>query len=168
MKGYRLIGIYLISVIAIVCWLIGSCRGCSSDKEERDTVIVVKHDTIVTEIHDTLPVERERKVVRYISIPCHHDSKDNDSMPEIMMEVIQKKYSDDSTYTAYVSGVEVDDLPKLDSINVKQRIITYTITETITIQPKKKHWHFGLQGGYGLTPKGFQPYAGIGFTYTFP
>ena len=45
-------------------------------------------------------------------------------------------------------------------------------TTTITgVRTKTKHWSvtIGPQVGYGFTPKGWQPYAGIGVTfgYTF-
>lgn len=32
---------------------------------------------------------------------------------------------------------------------------------------KLKPWSIGLTGGYGATPKGFQPFIGAGITYTF-
>ena len=30
-----------------------------------------------------------------------------------------------------------------------------------------KHWTIGLQAGIGLTPKGVQPYIGVGVSYNF-
>ena len=164
----RLIGIWLFLAGALLILLVGGKGKCAGKVTmERDTIRIVSHDTVEVEVHDTIPTEVERKVVKYIPVPVK-DTIYKDSMPKILMPVVQKKYSDDSTYTAYVSGIEVDDLPKLDSINVKQRIITHAITETITIQPEKKHWKFGIQGGYGITPKGLQPYLGVGVTYTLP
>ena len=165
---YRYFVMWLFIAGALLIWLVGGIKGCATTHTvERDTIRIESRDTITIQLHDTVPKEVERRKVKYIPVPVK-DTVYKDSMPEILMPVVQKKYSDDSTYTAYVSGIEVDDLPKLDSINVKQRIITHTITETITIQPKKKHWKFGIQGGYGITPAGLQPYIGIGLTYTLP
>jgi hypothetical protein len=81
--------------------------------------------------------------------------------------VVQRQYSDDSTYTAYVSGLRYNQGPKLDSIIVRQREITNTITKTITIQKKPSRLSVGLQAGYGygFLHKGFEPYIGIGFTW---
>lgn len=85
------------------------------------------------------------------------DSKsvdDADSMT-ITLPVVQNIY-EASEYRAYVSGV----FPKLDSIYV------YPRREIVTIQPRTKHWHIGLQGGYGITHHGGKPYVGIGITYS--
>ena len=68
----------------------------------RDTVLVVKNEKIVRVVHDTLT-----------NIEFIHDSID--TMKAIAnIPIMQKEYSDDSTYTAWVSGYK----PNLDSINV--------------------------------------------------
>jgi opacity protein-like surface antigen len=46
----------------------------------------------------------------------------------------------------------------MDSIFVKQRTNTIHIREPT----KQKRFSIGLQAGYGMTPKGFQPYVGLG------
>ena len=72
-------------------------------------------------------------------------------------------YSDDSTYTAYVSGVN----PNLDSIFVKQKEVTHSILETRTLQVKKfRRWNVGLIGGYGygFKSKNLEPFVGVGIT----
>lgn len=72
----------------------------------------------------------------------------------------EQKVYEDSTYTAYVSGVK----PKLDSIRVYQttKLIERTIKET-----KVRHWSYGIQGGLYLTPKGILPGIGGGVTYSW-
>lgn len=80
---------------------------------------------------------------------------DGDSLT-VTLPITQKVYSD-STYTAYVSGFDA----KLDSINVYSKLVTVTKREpppAIT---------FGVQAGYGITPKGMQPYIGLGVQYNF-
>lgn len=67
-------------------------------------------------------------------------------------------------YFAIVEGYN----PMLKYIEVYPRTAYINTTETIK---KRKHWGVGIgvQGGYGITPKGWQPYAGVGvsFGYSF-
>lgn len=167
---YRLIGIYLIVVLAIIAWCVtGIVRHCGSGsvEESRDTLIVVMSDTIVRLVHDTLPAQKGETIVKYVDIPVYiSDSTKKDSLP-----IVQKEYSDDSTYTAYVSGLKYEEWPKLDSVNVRQREITKTIHETITLTEKEKapKIGFGIQAGYGygILSNRFEPYVGIGIHYNF-
>lgn len=75
----------------------------------------------------------------------------------VEIPITQKHYRD-STYEAWVSGFAHN----LDSIRVFPR------TETITIKEYKppNRWHIGITAGYGYTPHGFQPYIGIGISYS--
>lgn len=68
-----------------------------------------------------------------------------------------KEYKD-STYYARISGINA----YLEEIRVYPKTITQYITNTerVYIQPKK--WSIGIQGGIGITPKGLQPYLGVG------
>ena len=67
-------------------------------------------------------------------------------------------------YFAIVEGYN----PMLKYIEVYPTTKYITTTETIK---QKKRWgvSLGVQGGYGITPKGWQPYAGAGvsFGYSF-
>lgn len=76
----------------------------------------------------------------------------------VELPIIQRHYAD-STYEAWVSG-PVD--PRLDSMRV------YSPTTIITRREWKppKHWHLGISAGYAFTPRGFQPYIGIGISYS--
>lgn len=74
----------------------------------------------------------------------------------VKIPITQKVY-EDSTYKAFVSGYKAS----LDSFYI------YPQTKIITIREKPKRWHIGITAGYGITPKGFQPYLGLGCTYTF-
>lgn len=76
----------------------------------------------------------------------------------VELPIIQRHYAD-STYEAWVSG-PVD--PRLDSVRV------FVPTTIITKQEWKppKRWHLGVSAGYGYGAQGFQPYIGVGVTYS--
>ena len=121
---------------------------------------------------DSMPEVKSSKVVgrTKITFLCHHEqgTESLDSTCEavrdsVEVEITQKVYSDDSTYTAYVSGVN----PNLDSIFVKQKEVTHSILETRTLQVKKfRRWNVGLIGGYGygFKSKNLEPFIGVGVT----
>lgn len=117
--------------------------------------------TIVDSVKKSFPVPVDSFVVRYIakSLPIARDSATkqlrSDSV-KVQIPISQKVY-EDTLYRAYVSGYE----PNLDSITIKQRT-TYI---THTIRDKESRFRIGLQAGYGLTPKGMQPYVGVGLSY---
>lgn len=73
---------------------------------------------------------------------------------ETIIPISQKVYKD-SSYTAWVSGYR----PRLDSIRVMNSVVTRDV-----VRPAKR-WGVGIQGGVGVTPKGVQPYIGIGINY---
>lgn len=76
--------------------------------------------------------------------------------------IVQKRYSD-STYTAWVSGYDV----RLDSIRVYTRREVVTISRTIKGGGKGGYKRLGVNIGLGvgITPKGVQPYVGVGIGY---
>lgn len=117
--------------------------------------------TIVDSVKKSFPVPVDSIVVRYItrSLPIASDSATkqlrSDSV-KVQIPISQKVY-EDTLYRAYISGYE----PNLDSITIKQR--TNYITHTI--RDKESRFRIGLQAGYGLTPKGMQPYVGVGLSY---
>lgn len=146
----------------------------------RDSVTIIEYK----ETKDSLPTAKTESVVGSIKVPIPKKKKDVDaelsqsvldSFPNLSktvpdtesedsleLEITQKVYSD-STYTAYVSGYE----PRLDSIFVRQKVITNTIHETRTIKEKKfRRWNVGLIGGYGYGFKSqtFEPFIGVGVT----
>lgn len=146
----------------------------------RDSVTIIEYK----ETKDSLPTAKTESVVGSIKVPIPKKKKDVDaelsqSVPDsfpnlsqtvpdtesedsLELEITQKVYSD-STYTAYVSGYR----PNLDSIFVRQKVITNTIHETRTIEAKKfRRWNVGLIGGYGygFQSKTFEPFIGVGLT----
>lgn len=156
----------------VLSWLAGKhSRAMDADGESvrRDTVTVI--DTVVHRV----PAAKDSTVVRYVtrtvpvatqSYRAPRDTANNDRevMPPlyasassdsatVMLPITQKMYSD-TDYRAWVSGYE----PQLDSIKVFPR----TVTVRETIYKPSSRFSIGLQGGYGITPKGLQPYIGVG------
>ena len=156
----------------VLSWLAGKhSRAMATDGERvlRDTVTVI--DTVVHRV----PAAKDSTVVRYVTrtVPVATQSyraprdtakNDREQMPPlyasarsdsatVLLPITQKMYSD-TDYRAWVSGYE----PRLDSIKVYPR--TVTVRETIYKPPSR--FSIGLQGGYGITPKGLQPYIGVG------
>lgn len=78
----------------------------------------------------------------------------------VELPITQRHYAD-STYEAWVSG-PVD--PRLDSIRVFAPTTITIITKREWKPPKR--WHIGITAGYGYGAKGFQPYIGVGVTYS--
>ena len=78
----------------------------------------------------------------------------------VRIPITQKVY-EDTMYTAYVSGYR----PSLDSITVRERTVTTTITQT-RYETDFRRWNIGLTAGYGYGIKGKQLdwFIGIGIT----
>lgn len=115
-----------------------------------DTVLVVKKENLVKVIRDTL-----------VNVEFIHDTIDT-SMVVVDIPIVQKEYSDDSTYTAWVSGYR----PSLDSINIYRKNIS---TNKETIIKKKDIHRFGIgpvvYGGYNFGTKKLDYGVGIGVSY---
>lgn len=176
---------YLLGLILILFVWTYVCRWyhCRYDTPSvlSDTIFIEKK----VEVKDTTPDIKNEKVTGQISIPVHsnsphigknkHDStclsgqKSDDKRKtddSIRLEIIQRKYTDDSTYTAYVSGLKYGTYPRLDSIITKRRIIERTVTNTI--RGKQSRWHVGVTAGYGygFRSRTFEPFVGIGVQYS--
>lgn len=176
---------YLLGLILILFAWTYVCRWyhCRYDTSSVSDTIYVER---IVGVRDSAPVAKEDKTIGQISIPVHsnsphigknkHDSSSlkadsNKSLSHtddsLLLDVVQRKYTDDSTYTAYVSGLKYGTYPRLDSIITKRRIIERTVVNTI--RGKQSRWHVGMTAGYGygFRSRTFEPFVGIGLQYSF-
>ena len=115
-----------------------------------DTVLVVKKEKVIKVIRDTL-----------VNVEFIRDTVDTAKVVADI-PIVQKEYSDDSTYTAWVSGYR----PSLDSINIYRKKIS---TNKETVIKKKDIHRFGIgpvvYGGYNFGTKKLDYGVGIGVSY---
>ena len=158
---YIILSVAIAFVFGLMCNYPFGCQNAVRT-EIREKLLI---DTIYITHTDTMPVLKTEVHTKYVSIPVYRDSIVTDS---VQLEVVQRTYSDDSTYTAYVSGVAVDSFPRLDSISVTQRtiMIDHEIERIIT---KKRPITYGLQigAGYGIVTKQPDIYIGIGLQWNW-
>lgn len=177
--------LYLLSVIVGVAlfMLVVGVNRCSHEKQP----FVAKSDTVYVErivkVKDSVPNTKSEKVIGHTSIPIHskplsngkkpvketgfslHDTVDVERKGEnlnMTLDLVQKEYSDDSTYVAYVSGLRYGAYPKLDSVIVSQKMMERTITNTIYREKKglKVKLRPAVGGGYDPFNKGWGVYVG--------
>lgn len=107
----------------------------------RDTVMLERPVPILVRVKDTLLIHTTDTLMREVVV----------SLPR------EEKVYEDSTFRAVVSGYR----PSLDTMQVFNNHSVVKVTEQIT----PPRWSIGLQGGVGVTPKGIQPYIGVGVAY---
>nr|DAL21111.1 MAG TPA_asm: hypothetical protein [Caudoviricetes sp.] len=133
-------------------------RGRIEGRIKTDTAKVTVVDTVTY----TLPVAKDSVVVKYVTkkLPIVRDTVHytHTDTVRIRLPVTQRRY-EDSTYTAWVSGYE----PTLDSIRVYSHREIMTVTNRLRDKPRRIS--LNLNVGYGITPKGTQPYIGFGVGY---
>ena len=123
---------------------------------ERDTIVV--RDTI----REFYPQEVERVVVKTERVEVPIIVRDTiREVVEVEIPIEEREYKSEEYY-AIIGGYD----PYLKSIEVYPRTEYINVTETIT---KRKRWgvSLGVQGGYGITPEGWQPYAGVGVSFGY-
>ena len=154
-------------ILAGVCFLFGFVSGRDvgrgETKVERDTVVVIKtvRDTIkltsseaAGQVVATLPVAVP-EVPQPPSPPDTVFIRVPDSVA--MVVPLERKIFEGQYYTATVEGYR----PAL--VDMRLRLPTQVVTETKYVTTRK-WWSvtIGPQVGYGFTPAGWQPYAGVG------
>lgn len=163
---FAIITLSIALIVSLVCNYASSTRKpASGDFTEKLVHDTIYKDTFYSEKTIPVPVPVKEYVTNTIPVPVYVDSGKVDTVP---MQVVQRTYTDDSTYTAYVSGVLVDTLPRLDSITIKQRTITIT-HDVERIITKRKRLTYGMQvgTGYGLTTHRPDIYIGLGMQINF-
>ena len=116
-------------------------------------------DTIVDTIKVLKPIAVDSVVTRYkwVNVERVKDTTIVNEVSEVVFDTIrvrlpiESKHYTSQSYDAWVSGYEA----QLDSIKVYSR----------DIKTKQSRWSIGLQGGVGVTPRGVQPYVGVGIGF---
>ena len=147
----------LSNIVAFMCglWLCLLITRCTNKAATEPTL----RDTIVDTIKVVKPIAVDSLVTRYkvVEVERVKDTTIVNEVSEVVFDTIQvrlpieSKHYTSINYDACVSGYE----PQLDTIKVYQR----------EVKPKQSRWSIGLQGGVGMTPRGVQPYIGIGIGY---
>lgn len=129
--------------------------------EQRDTIVIrdtirdfgpqAVHDTLVAWRTLRLPVIRTDSVIVARTDTVTVNVKGDTAQVDI--PISQKQYETED-YRAWVSGYS----PSLDSIMIFSTSNEIHIRESY----KPKRFSVGIQAGCGMTPKGFQPFVGIG------
>lgn len=145
-----------IILIVLHLMLFGAlCLLFGTRKPSPQEVIIVKSDTI--RVTDTVMVVKpqpiERKVVDTIVVHTT-DTFEREVTVTLPREEITYE---DTAYRAVVSGYR----PSLDSLTIYHQREYIKTTE----QLPAPRWSVSIQGGVGVTPKGLQPYIGVGLTY---
>lgn len=140
--------------LAIVALVIVFHAGrCSSNQPSSDTITIRHTDTIVVE--KPRVVDSTVILTKVVRVPIYRtDTLALTDTVEVALPITQKVYAD-STYKAWVSGYN----PSLDSIEVYRQTIIHKV------QTRHSRWSIGAHAGVGVTPKGVQPYIGIGVSY---
>ncbi len=126
--------------------------------EMPDTVTITKW------VRDTILEPKYSFIVKHIPVPLPvHDTtflRDTSIVTDTVLvdvPITEKTYQGDN-YRATIRGFQ----PELTDIWVKQTERTITV-------PYRKRWSVtaGPQVGFGFTPQGWQPYAGVGVTFGY-
>ena len=153
----------LVAVIFILC-VVGAFFLGRSTRRVDDVGVRIERDTII--VRDTFreyypqEVVREKVRTEKVEVPVLvRDTICDTVYVEIPIE--SREYRTDELY-AVVEGYN----PILKYYEVYPRTVYVNTTETIK---QRKRWGFGvgLQGGYGFTPKGWQPYVGVGLSFNY-
>ena len=147
----------LSNIIAFVCglWLCLLITRCVNKAATEPP----QRDTIVDTIRVIKPIAKDSVITRYkvVNVERVKDTTIVNEVSEVVFDTVQvrlpiesKHYTAES-YDAWVSGYE----PCLDSIKVYNQVI----------KTKQSRWSIGLQGGVGITPRGVQPYLGVGISF---
>lgn len=149
----------LSNIIAFICglWLCLLITRCTNKAATEPTL----RDTIVDTITVVKPIAVDSVVTRYkwVNVERVKDTTIVNEVSEVVFDTIrirlpiESKHYTAESYDAWVSGYE----PSLDSIKVYNR--------EVIVKPKQSRWSIGLQGGVGITPRGVQPYVGVGIGY---
>jgi len=163
-KTLYIILVLIAVVVGYVVCLFTQKKHNTVGKSTTDTTTIIHIDTFI----DSKPIFIKSKVLDTIWLKCPVKPNSNCQIGAInpkdtteYLLVTQKKY-EDSTYTAYVSGVN----PNLDSIRTYSKNITTVITNTNEkITYKNSNARFYLIGGVDKINNNYYPNIGVGISF---
>lgn len=117
----------------------------------REIKTVVRVDTVRVSQPEVMVVHPRPAVIERLKT-VHAAECDSDTVCAVYVPVEQRVYQGED-YKAFVSG----HLPRLDSIELYRPV-------TVVGRRNNSRFSVGFQLGYGITPRGPQPYAGIGIS----
>ena len=152
--------IFLLLVAVLLGVFLGNCGEGDLPSPNETERVKVQTDTI--RVVDTLKVSLPKPVKVF---KIRHDTLKiaiaGDTLAAALP--IESKVYKDSSYTAYVSGYKA----QLDSIYIRAPT-TYITTNTEKIITRNKRFNIGVIGGVGigLRSKSFEPFVGVGVSYS--
>lgn len=156
--------IILLSFFVMVLLNMTLMRSCRSQEQivtkitVTDTVVLTKVDTV--KVMQPVPYKVIQIDTVYVAKDASNDDSNdasNDDSKDVYL--YETKIYKDSVLTAQLSGINAT----LDWYETYVPTRTEYIYSNVYIPPKRLS--VGLQGGVGVTPKGLQPYIGVGVTY---
>lgn len=155
---WRIINDVCIIFLCLYAFMFFSNR---KSKTTVQTVIKTVHDTII--ISNPIAVSHKTDTVNKVKI-VYREIKDTLETHDTIEKIISlpREYITykDSTYKAVVSGVQ----PRLENLELYQKTIYKTQTETVTLKDDRQ-FGIGIQGGYTFDGTKFKPYVGVGFSW---
>lgn len=144
---------------AVIALAAAFALGCVAGYRTAPRTALPGKVTVLTRT-DTLTVVRPVEVSRHrlADVPATLPSVADSDTVAVLVPIESRVY-EGPDYRAYVSGFR----PSLDSIALYRHLSVVTTS----VAPPPKRWSVGLQAGYGITPRGFQPYIGLGVEFRF-
>ncbi len=161
----------IVTIVANVCALLNK-RAAQEARHVADTTRVVVYDIIRSvEVQPVATTQLPGKIAKlpivrlpqYCAVSWGTDCTpvDTSAVDSVLVAVPmeRKTYTDSTSYRAVVSGAWVS----LDTMEVYARREVVTITQP---PDRPKRWHLGVGAGYGITPRGMQPWVGVTLSYS--
>lgn len=149
----------LMAAFLTIAFIVGCHYGeMRSEAQETSDTMIVSDTVWKIVMKDTTIIKKVPKKIEIIK----RDTITKDTVLETQHKTYEDticKDKDSVIVKSCISGINA----QLDSMQVSWKKREKIITNTITIEKQvKQRITYGLQGGYGITPKGFQPYIGVG------
>lgn len=146
----------------IIIFCIGFAAGvaCCNLPEQRSaslpgrTTVLTRVDTVRVTCPEIVVVRAAGEFTERFATVA--DSVGCTDSADVRVPCLQAVYAGGG-YRAYVSGYR----PRLDSIILHRP----TVERIQTVAVRQRRLGIALQAGYGFTPKGLQPYVGVGISW---